>query len=43
MEIATFFIVVAAVCWFLGAARVPAPVNWLEAGLCALTIGVFLV
>jgi hypothetical protein len=43
MDVSTLFIGLAAVCFGLGAARVAAAVNWLEAGLCALTIGVFLV
>lgn len=43
MDIGTLFIVLAAVCFGLGAARVAAPINWTDAAFCLLTIALFLV
>ena len=42
MDIGTLFILLGVVAWGLGAARVAAAVDWLQAGLCLVGIGVFL-
>jgi len=40
--VSTIFFVLAAICFGLGAVKVPAAVDWLCAGLCFVTIGLWL-
>lgn len=42
MDISIAFIIGAAICFGLGAFRVPAAVNWTDGGFCLLTIALFL-